>query len=117
MRITVLHYAIHADSSADERASKQGGACFDETFSVGREFNLSLLNSPEGPRVLPPAEILFEGYASRQACIVGDQAKWDEHSYAYRHTLRRFDFDPMDNALLKQLEMLSLECWERIGYR
>ena len=69
-----------------QRAPRMGGACFAEAFIDGREFNLSLLDSPEGPRVLPPAEIVFEGYASGQARIVDYQAKWDEDSFAYHHT-------------------------------
>jgi len=43
--------------------------------------------------VLPPAEILFEGYDSRPR-IVGYRAKWEEDSYEYGHTPRRFDFVP-----------------------
>jgi len=100
-----------------ERAPRLGGDCFAEAFIDGREFNLSLLDSPEGPRVLPPAEIVFEGYSSGQARIVDYQAKWDEDSFAYRHTPRRFDFDPVDDELLEQLKTLSRECWNLMGLR
>jgi D-alanine-D-alanine ligase len=100
-----------------QRATMLGGTCFAEDFVEGREFNLSLLDSPEGPQVLPPAEILFEGYPSGQVKIVDYQAKWDADAFAYHHTPRRYDFAPADDALLAQLRDLTLECWELFGLR
>ncbi|MFH2098557.1 MAG: D-alanine--D-alanine ligase, partial [Pseudomonadota bacterium] len=64
----------------DEAAPGLGGSCFAERFIPGREFNLSVLSGPEGPEVLPPAEILFEGYGEDRARIVDYRAKWDEGS-------------------------------------
>lgn len=100
-----------------QRAPMLGGSCFAEAFIEGREFNLSLLDGPEGPQVLPPAEIIFEGYSSGQARIVDYNAKWDENSYEYHHTPRRFDFDVKDEELLEQLSNLSMECWDLLGIR
>jgi hypothetical protein len=59
------------------RAPQLGGACFAERFIAGREFNLSLLAGPQGPDVLPPAEIVFEGYTADMPRIVDYRAKWD----------------------------------------
>jgi len=101
----------------EERAPRLGGACFAEAFIDGREFNLSLLDSPDGPQVLPPAEIIFEGFGAGQARIVDYKAKWDDGSYEYHHTPRRFDFDPADDGLLEQLRTLALECWHLLGLR
>jgi D-alanine-D-alanine ligase len=98
-------------------APKMGGACFAEAFIEGREFNLSLLDGPEGPQVLPPAEIIFEGFSDAPTRIVDYQAKWDDASYQYHHTPRCFDFDPADDGLLEQLRTLCLECWELMGLR
>jgi D-alanine-D-alanine ligase len=95
-----------------QRAPELGGHCFAEAFVEGREFNLSLLDGPQGPQVLPPAEIVFEGYADDQVKIVDYSAKWDEASYAYHHTPRRFDFGAEDQDLLRRLEALALACWE-----
>jgi D-alanine-D-alanine ligase len=99
----------------EERAPRLGGACFAETFIDGREFNLSLLEGPDGPRILPPAEIIFQGYEAGQVRIVDYQAKWDPDSYAYNHTPRRFDFEPADEGLLEALRSLALECWHLFG--
>jgi len=105
------------DSLLEKRAPSLGGACFAEAYIDGREFNLSLLEGPEGPQVLPPAEIIFEGFAAGKARIVDYKAKWDDGSYEYHHTPRRFDFDPADDGLLEQLRTLAMECWHLLGLR
>ncbi len=98
-----------------ERAALLGGACFAERFIAGREFNLSLLVAPAGPQVLPPAEILFEGYAEDRPRIVGYRAKWDPTSFEFTHTPGRFEFPPPDAALLEGLTALALRCWRLFG--
>jgi D-alanine-D-alanine ligase len=100
-----------------QRAPLLGRACFAEAFIDGREFNLSLLDGPDGPQVLPPAEILFEGFHPDQVRMVDYKAKWDDASYQYHHTPRRFDFEPGDDGLLDQLRTLGLECWDLLGLR
>ncbi len=105
------------DSLMVERAPGLGGACFAEAFIDGREFNLSMLDSPEGPQILPPAEIIFEDFHSDQAHIVDYKAKWDANSFQYHHTPRRFDFDSADDGLLEQLRTLCMECWALLGLR
>lgn len=84
---------------------------FAERFIEGREFNLSLLAGPEGPQVLPPAEIDFSAFPAGKARIVGYAAKWEEGSFEYHHTPRRFDFPPSDQRLLDRLKQLALACW------
>ena len=64
-----------------KRCARLGGACFAEEFIDGREFNLSVLAGEHGPEVLPPAEIIFEGYEPDMVRIVDYQAKWEEDSY------------------------------------
>jgi len=97
------------------RAALLGGDCFAERFVEGREFNLSLLAGPGGPHVLPPAEILFEGYTEDMPRIVDYRAKWDDTAYEYHHTPRRFDFDESDQILLKTLRAIALRCWNHFG--
>jgi D-alanine-D-alanine ligase len=100
-----------------ERAPRLGGSCFAERFIDGREFNLSLLAGPDGPTVLRPAEILFEGYPERALRIVGYRAKWAVDSYEFHHTPRRFDFSPADAPLLQRLQDLARQCWHAFGLR
>ena len=98
-----------------ERYFHLGGACFAEQYIEGREFNLSLLAGPDGPEVLPPAEILFEGYPENKPRIVGYSAKWDDRSFEYHHTHRRFDFSNRDGSLLAKLKDMALRCWRLFG--
>jgi D-alanine-D-alanine ligase len=99
------------------RAPDLGGSCFAEKYIDGREFNLSLLAGPAGPELLPPAEIVFEGYSQDQARIVCYRAKWDETSFEYRHTPRRFDFPARDQNLLAELKAAALRCWHLFGLK
>jgi len=94
-----------------ERAPCLGGSAFAEAYIDGREFNLSLLQDGESAVVLPPAEILFEGYAEEKPRIVDYRAKWEEDSFEYNHTPRRFDFPTEDTALLETLRNLAIRCW------
>jgi D-alanine-D-alanine ligase len=94
-----------------DRAPALGGACFAEAYVAGREFNLSILEEADGPRVLPPAEIIFAEFEPEKPHIVDYRAKWDPDSFEYHHTPRRFAFDGADQALVGQLTALALACW------
>ncbi|HBS28042.1 MAG TPA: D-alanine--D-alanine ligase, partial [Phycisphaerales bacterium] len=112
--------AAHAGALRAEvsrRLPALGGEGFAEEFIEGREFNLSLISQRSGPVVLPPAEIVFEGYAPGRPRVVGYRAKWDPSSDAYHATPRRFDFPPTDAALLGRLRALALECWSAFALR
>jgi len=94
-----------------------GGNCFAEKYIEGREFNLSLLTSPEGPELLPPAEIRFDRYPPGKRRIVDYKAKWDKASFQYQHTPRSFQFSPEDKPLLKRMGDLAVKCWHLFGIR
>jgi D-alanine-D-alanine ligase len=99
------------------RSESSGGEWFAETFVEGREFNLSILADENGPEVLPPAEIIFEGYSEEMPKIVDYRAKWDETAYSYHHTPRNFDFASSDLPLLETLKKLALDCWKVFDLR
>ena len=105
------------EQTMQRRAPSLGGVCFAEVFVEGREFNLSVLAGPKGPQVLPPAEIIFEGFGAGQPRIVGYRAKWDVNSDDYHRTPRRFDFGTEDNPLLDELQALALQAWQLFGLR
>jgi D-alanine-D-alanine ligase len=89
---------------------------FCEEYIHGREFNLSVLGGPEGPEVLPHAEIRF-GFPDDKPHVLGYKAKWDEGSFEYMNTVRTFDFVPEDSDLLKELSEIALESWKLFGLR
>ena len=95
-----------------ERRQRLGGRWFAERYVPGREFNLSLLDGPEGPEVLPVAEIRFQGFPPGAPHIVGYAAKWAPDSAASRGTPRAFETAPGDEALHERLRTLARRCWE-----
>lgn len=99
----------------EQHARRLACPCFAEEYIDGREFNISLLASPKGPEVLPPAEIDFSGFPPEKPRIVGYRAKWNEDSFEYRCTPRRLDFPPSDKTLLDKLCTLSRACWDLFG--
>ncbi|MFO0974803.1 MAG: hypothetical protein U0996_00320 [Planctomycetaceae bacterium] len=99
------------------RTQHFGTPHFVEEYIDGREFNLSVLASDDGPEVLPPAEIEFVNYPNSKPRIVGAAAKWNENAPEYRNTPRRFDFPHADQPLLDELKALARRCWEEFGLR
>jgi D-alanine-D-alanine ligase len=93
--------------------TKLYGECFIEQFIDGREFNISVIETEQGPLILPIAEIRFENYPENKSKIVNYDAKWNENSFEYKNTIRHFDFDKSDLVLLENLKDLTNSCWEK----
>lgn len=89
---------------------------FVEEYVAGREFNLSLLGMPDGPRLLPPAEIIFRNYPEGMPRIVSWKAKWDEDSFQYRSSVRTFG-TALPSGLREQLHEICRRCWSLFGLR
>ncbi|HPD17109.1 MAG TPA: GNAT family N-acetyltransferase [Planctomycetota bacterium] len=98
-----------------ERSKGPSGECFAEAFLGGREFNIALLADEAGPQALPASEILFQDYAEGKWRVVGYRAKWQEDSFEYHHTPRRFEFPPEDQPLLATLADAARRCWRIFG--
>jgi D-alanine-D-alanine ligase len=90
--------------------------CFAERFIAGREFNLAVLGRPEGARVFPPAEIMFD-FPEGKDRIVDYRAKWVEDSFEYNATRRTFEIPEGDERFLARLEEIALECWKSFDLR
>ncbi|HEX5138306.1 MAG TPA: D-alanine--D-alanine ligase [Planctomycetota bacterium] len=94
-----------------ERAPRLGDEAFAEAYVEGREFNLSLLATENCVQVLPAAETLFVDYAPGKPRIVGYAAKWQEDSYEYNHTPRKFGAEKSEPLLARMLQDLARQCW------
>jgi D-alanine-D-alanine ligase len=106
---------VPGDRAGREIAAREaqfGGTFFAEQFIDGREFNISLLQGPDGAMVLPLAEIDFIDFPEGKPHIVDYEAKWVESAHAFHHTPRRFDFPPRDAALLARLRRFCLATWD-----
>lgn len=101
-----------------ERSDRFGKPFFAERFIEGREFNLSVLDVGDGsPEVLPPAEITFDTFPPDKPRIVGYAAKWDDRSFEFNETPRRFEFAEEDQPLLDRLTGLAGTTWEMLRLR
>lgn len=100
-----------------ERQARLGGDWFAERYIDGREFNVSILEGAQGPRVLPIAEMTFVDFPPGAPRIVDYAAKWDPSDPGYRNTVRRFDLGPEDGPLLAAIEDTALACWRCFGLR
>ena len=116
--------AVWSGTSAGEllaeiqrRSTTSSKPYFAEEFIDGREINLSLLAGPNGPQVLPPAEIDFSKFPANKPKIVNYAAKWDEKTFEFQNTPRRFDFPASDQSLLAELSRLAIRCWEVFGLK
>ncbi|MFH0963105.1 MAG: ATP-grasp domain-containing protein [Planctomycetota bacterium] len=94
-----------------------GNRALVEHYVEGREFNVSILASPAGVRVLPPEEIVFADYPPGKERVVGYRAKWKARSFEYRHTVQRFDFPTEDAELLDRLRETARCCWRLFALR
>lgn len=112
---SVVDDARKVAAVARKRQRRFGGEWFAERFIDGREFNLSLLNGPDGVELLPPAEMLFVDYPAGKRRIVDYAAKWNAGSFEFCNTVRRFDFDEADRPLLAGLEDVARSCWRLFG--
>ena len=101
----------------EKRQDVLGGDCFAEQFIDGREFNLSILASQEGPEVLPAAEMRFIDYPPGKWKVVGYRAKWDDGSFESLHTQRSFEFAKSERPLLQNLGDMAKRCWHLFGLR
>ncbi len=89
---------------------------FIEDFIDGREFNVSVKAGPDGPEVLPPAEMTFNGYPEDMPRIVSWKAKWEEDTFQYDNSKRYFP-DDLSERLKKNIREAVLSCWEVFGLK
>lgn len=91
---------------------KHGGRWFAEEFIDGREFNIAMLQGPDGPEVLPMAEMVFESWPAGRPRIVGYTAKWDDASFESVQTVRHFGVETSEPTLAEKLRSTCKKCWK-----
>ncbi|MEW6488912.1 MAG: D-alanine--D-alanine ligase [Thermodesulfobacteriota bacterium] len=78
-----------------------------EVYLEGREFNVAVVGTGQQARVLPVAEIAFEGYGEGEPRLVTHDAKWREGSADDRRTVPRCPASIGEN-LRARLETIGL---------
>jgi D-alanine-D-alanine ligase len=84
---------------------------FIEDFIDGREFNMSVLAGPDGPEVLPPAEIVFRDFDDNMPRIVDFKAKWEMDAFEYINTVREFPGSSLPSEFIDRLKETAIACW------
>lgn len=92
----------------ERRRRRFGGDWFAERYVDGRELNVAIIAAPGEARVLPVAEIRFDGFPAGKPRIVGYAAKWHAESFEYARTVRTFD---VEEPLAAAARKIALDCW------
>lgn len=88
-----------------------------EEYIEGREFNIALLDRPEGgPELFHLAELLFENWPEGKPRIINYAAKWVEDSHEYENTPRIFNPKGVDIEALKKIVLHAWELFNLQGY-
>jgi D-alanine-D-alanine ligase len=90
---------------------------FIEDFIDGREYNMSVLAGPNGPEVLPPAEIVFRDFDDSRPKIVDFKAKWEMDSFEFVNTVREFPGSSLDSQFTGRLKETAKACWNLFGLK
>ncbi len=90
---------------------------FIEDFIDGREYNISVLASRDGPEVLPPAEIVFRDYDDSRPRIVDFKAKWEVGSFEFVNTVREFPGSGLSPEFTGKLIETARSCWQLFGLK
>jgi D-alanine-D-alanine ligase len=108
------HCVFWWNESGLEKAAKELNPAthFIEEFIDGREFNISILAGPNGPTVLPHAEIMFYDYVGDKPKMMGYTAKWNEDSFEYKNTRRTFEMGKDDGVLINKLSEITRKSWD-----
>jgi D-alanine-D-alanine ligase len=114
---SVLRGAEAVRAHAVEAARRHGGAWFAESYCPGREFNVSLLETEDGLRVFPIAEIVFSDWPPDRPRLVGYAAKWDTRSAECAATPRVFGIEAEAPDLAGSMARLSCSAWHLLGLR
>ncbi len=112
---TSVVMAAQAQRLIRHREATFGGRFFAEVFIEGREFNVAMVEGPNGVEVLPPPEILFVDYPDGKPHIVDYDAKWETETFAYANTPRQFGIEKTDAKLARKLKKMAADVWSTFG--
>ena len=87
-----------------------------EEFVEGREFNVSLLEEPAGPRVLPLAEIDFTTFPKDAPRVVSYAAKWNAGSPEHRGT-PSIPARKLERGVERSIREAALGAWRALTIR
>lgn len=103
---------------AEHCRSRFGGRWFAESYLDGREFNIAVMAGPDGPRVFPLAEMRFnDQWPDGKPKLVSFAAKWEEDTFDYNGSQRRFGCETEEPDLARQLIETTKKVWQLFALR
>ncbi|HHV02835.1 MAG: ATP-grasp domain-containing protein [Bacteroidales bacterium] len=90
-------------------------AYFVEEYIEGREFNISVTGCPRCFTIYPIPEMIFKDYPPGKARILGYRSKWEEDSFEYKHTFRKFGTLNQLPELERILKNTAIACGNTFG--
>jgi D-alanine-D-alanine ligase len=98
--------------------AEHGQPALAESYLPGREFNAAVLGEGKAARVLPLAEISFQGYAPGEARLVTHDAKWCSGSRDCTRTVPvcPADLDPSLRTRIEEAALASHRVFECRDY-
>jgi D-alanine-D-alanine ligase len=101
-----------------DRINKYTGRWFAEAYIDGREFNIAVMASEKGPIVFPLAEMRFnDQWPEGKPKLVSFAAKWEEETFDYNGSQRRFGCEAEEPELGRQLIETTKRVWELFSLR
>jgi D-alanine-D-alanine ligase len=101
---------------AELSAKRFGGKWFAEEYVDGREYNISMMDGPDGePFVFPLAEMQFGDWPSDKPRIVGYDAKWIELD-VNDLMVRDFTTEQKDPVLAAKIRKACIDTWKLFGF-
>jgi D-alanine-D-alanine ligase len=85
-----------------------------EQYIPSRELNVSVIETENGVKVLPIAEIDFSAFSKKQFKIVDYDAKWIKDSFGYNNTPRIIPA-PLDETVAEKVRSLAIEAWQALN--
>jgi len=104
-------------SRAEASRRKYGGRWFAESYVDGREFNIAVMASDEGPRVFPLAEMCFNNWPDGKPKLVSFAAKWEEDTFDYNGSQRHFGCETEEPELARALLKATKDVWSLFSLR
>lgn len=102
---------------AELSARRHGGRWFAEEYVDGREYNISMMEGPDGePFVFPLAEMRFDDWPADKPRIVGYGAKWDESLDINDQMVRDFTTEQKDPVLAAKIRKACIGTWKLFGF-
>ncbi len=103
---------------AEHCRKKYGGRWFAEQYVDGREFNIAVMASDNGPLVFPLAEMRFnDEWPHGKPKLVSFAAKWEEDTFDYNGSQRRFGCEDEEPELARQLIETTKKVWRLFSLR